>query len=161
MDLQLRDKVILVSGGAKGIGEGICRTLAAEGGIPVIIGRSADDNQKAVAAIEDTGGQAYSILAELTQPEACRRSIREAAGLLGRIDGLINNAGVNDGVGLESGNYKAFMDSLHKNLVHYYLLAHYALPYLKTARGSILNDYGLEVHRFKNEWNSFVSVETD
>lgn len=139
MDLQLRDKVILVSGGAKGIGEGICRTLAAEGAIPVIIGRCADDNQKAIAAIEATGGRAYSILAELTQPEACRRAVQEAAGLLGRIDGLINNAGVNDGVGLESGNYKAFMDSLHKNLVHYYLLAHYALPYLKNARGSIVN----------------------
>src|SRR5690606_7148804 len=57
----------------------------------------------------------------------------------GRIDGLVNNAGVNDGVGLESGNYEKFLASLHKSLIHYYLLAHHALPALKTSRGSIVN----------------------
>ena len=57
----------------------------------------------------------------------------------GRIDGLVNNAGVNDGVGLESGSYDAFMASLHKNVVHYYLLAHHALPELKKSKGAIVN----------------------
>ena len=47
----------------------------------------------------------------------------------------MNNAGVNDGVGLESGNYEKFMASLHKNLVHYYLMAQYALPWLKQSKG--------------------------
>ena len=58
---------------------------------------------------------------------------------VGKIDGLVNNAGVNDGVGLASGDYEAFMASLHKNVVHYYLLAHYALPALKKSRGAIVN----------------------
>ena len=57
----------------------------------------------------------------------------------GRIDGLVNNAGVNDGIGLEKGNYEAFMASLHKNLVHYYLMAHHALPYLIKSKGAIVN----------------------
>lgn len=57
----------------------------------------------------------------------------------GRIDGLVNNAGVNDSVGLENGNYELFMSSLHKNLVHYYLLAHFALPELIKTKGSIVN----------------------
>ena len=57
----------------------------------------------------------------------------------GRIDGLVNNAGVNDGIGLENGNYKDFMSSLKRNLVHYYLMAHYALPELKKSKGSIVN----------------------
>jgi len=57
----------------------------------------------------------------------------------GRIDGLVNNAGVNDGIGLESGDYEGFMQSLHKNVVHYYLMAHHALPELKKSKGSILN----------------------
>ncbi len=139
MDLQLNNQVILVSGGAKGIGEGICQTLAAEGAIPIIIGRHADDNRKAVAAIEAAGGRAYSIVAELTQPDDCKRAVQEAADRFGRIDGLVNNAGVNDGVGLESGSYEAFVASLHKNLVHYYLLAHHALPYLKATKGAIVN----------------------
>jgi L-fucose dehydrogenase len=51
----------------------------------------------------------------------------------------VNNAGVNDGVNLANGNYQSFIDSLHKNLVHYYLLAHHALPYLKTSKGAIVN----------------------
>jgi NAD(P)-dependent dehydrogenase (short-subunit alcohol dehydrogenase family) len=55
------------------------------------------------------------------------------------MDGLVNNAGANDGVGLETGSYEAFMASLHRNLIHYYLMAHYALPALKTSRGSIVN----------------------
>ncbi len=58
---------------------------------------------------------------------------------MGRIDGLVNNAGVNDGTGLESGSYEKFMASLHKNLVHYYLLAHHALPELKKTKGAIVN----------------------
>jgi NAD(P)-dependent dehydrogenase (short-subunit alcohol dehydrogenase family) len=57
----------------------------------------------------------------------------------GRIDGLVNNAGVNDGVNLEDGSYEGFMSSLHKNLVHYYLMAHHALPALKKSKGSIVN----------------------
>lgn len=55
MDLQLQDKVIIVSGGAKGIGEGISNLLAAEGAIPVIIGRNEGDNNKAVKAITGNG----------------------------------------------------------------------------------------------------------
>jgi NAD(P)-dependent dehydrogenase (short-subunit alcohol dehydrogenase family) len=52
---------------------------------------------------------------------------------------LVNNAGENDGVGLESGNYERFMASLHKNVVHYYLMAHHALPALKESKGAIVN----------------------
>jgi L-fucose dehydrogenase len=51
----------------------------------------------------------------------------------------VNNAGVNDGVGLENGSYEDFVASLHKNLVHYFLMAKYALPYLKLTKGSIVN----------------------
>lgn len=136
MDLQLKDKVIIVSGGAKGIGQGIVRVLAAEGAIPVIIGRSEQDNLKVVSEL---GGNASQFVAELTDPDQCRNSVNAVVEKYGRIDGLVNNAGVNDGVGLEKGNYQQFMASLHKNLVHYYLLAHHALPELKKSKGVIVN----------------------
>lgn len=139
MDLQLKDKVIIVSGGAKGIGEGIVKLLAAEGAIPVIAGRKEADNLELVAAIERTGKKAFQIVAELSLPEESEKVINAVIAKFGKIDGLVNNAGVNDGVGLESGNYERFMASLHKNLVHYYLLAHHALPYLKTSKGAIVN----------------------
>jgi L-fucose dehydrogenase len=136
MDLQLKGKVIIVSGGAKGIGEGIVKVLAAEGAIPVIIGRNEEDNLKVVNELH---GQAAQVVAELTDPAACENAVKAVIEKYGRIDGLVNNAGVNDGVGLEKGNYEQFMASLHKNLVHYYLLAHHALPELKKSKGAIVN----------------------
>jgi len=136
MDLQLKDKIIIVSGGAKGIGEGIVRVLVSEGAFPVIIGRSEQDNLKVVNDLE---GKASQIVAELTDPVQCENAVKAVIEKYGRIDGLVNNAGVNDGVGLEKGDYKQFMASLHKNLVHYYLLAHHALPELKKSKGAIVN----------------------
>ncbi len=139
MDLQLKDKIIIVTGGAKGIGEGIVKVLAAEGAIPVIVGRNEEDNIKTLKEVETAGGKAFQIVAELTRPEACAKAVQTIIEKTGRIDGLVNNAGVNDGVNLENGNYEAFMASLHKNLVHYYLMAQYALPELKKSKGAIVN----------------------
>jgi L-fucose dehydrogenase len=139
MDLQLSEKVIIVTGGAKGIGEGISKVLAGEGTVVVIIGRNEADNLKTVDAILAAGGKAHHVVAELSDPTECERSVREVIAQFGKIDGLVNNAGINDVVGLEKGNYEGFMASLHKNLVHYYLVAHHALPALIKSRGSIVN----------------------
>ena len=139
MDLHLKDKVVIVTGGAKGIGEGIVTVLAREGAIPVIIGRNAADNQKVVDAIVAQGGQAFQVVAELSEPSASAQAIQAVVDKFGRIDGLVNNAGVNDGVGLENGSYEGFISSLHKNVVHYYLMAQHALPELIKSKGSIVN----------------------
>jgi len=139
MDLKLKDKIIIVTGGAKGIGEGIVQVLAAEGAVPVIVGRNENDNQTVVDNITAKGLRAFQVSAELTKPEDSEKAVQEVLEKFGRIDGLVNNAGVNDGVGLENGNYENFIASLHKNLVHYYLMAHYALPALKESKGSIVN----------------------
>lgn len=139
MDLNLRDKVIIVTGGAKGIGRAIVTTLAAEGAIPVIVGRNKLDNEKVLEEVRSAGGQAFAVSAELTRPEECERVVKEVVAEFGRIEGLVNNAGVNDGVGLENGDYERFMESLHRNVVHYYLMAHYALPELKKSKGPIVN----------------------
>jgi L-fucose dehydrogenase len=135
MDLGLKNKIIIVTGGAKGIGAGITKSLAAEGAIPVIVGRDANDNEAIIKEI----GTGFGITAELTHPEACENAVKTTLEKFGRIDGLVNNAGVNDGVGLEKGNYESFIASLHKNIVHYYLMAHHALPELIKSKGAIVN----------------------
>ena len=139
MDLKLKDKVFLITGGARGIGEGILRALADEGAIPVIIGNNAADNQKLAEEIKSAGGKVYEVLTELTDPKQCKSAVDQVASTFGRIDGLVNNAGINDGVGLEKGNYEDFVKSLHSNVVHYFTMAHYALPQLIKTKGSILN----------------------
>ena len=131
--------MIIVTGGAKGIGEGIVNVLANEGAIPAIIGRNEDDNKKLLDELDAAGKKAFQVVAELTRPDECEKAVWTVLKNFGRIEGLVNNAGVNDGIGLESGNYQKFMESLHKNLVHYYLMAHFALPELKKSKGSIVN----------------------
>jgi L-fucose dehydrogenase len=139
MDLNLTDRVILVSGGAKGIGEAISRLLAAEGAIPAIVGRNRQDNERFVQQIEASGGRAWQVEAELTRTEECQKAVAAAIKQFGRLDGLVNNAGINDGVNLEHGDTERFLASLRKNLIHYYELAHFALSELKKSRGAIVN----------------------
>ena len=135
MNLELKSKIIIVTGGAKGIGAGITKALATEGAVPVVVGRDANDNDKIIKEV----GAGIGLTAELTHPEACENAVKAAIEKFGKVDGLVNNAGVNDGIGLEKGNYESFIASLHKNLVHYYLMAHHALPELIKSKGSIVN----------------------
>lgn len=139
MDLNLEGKVYIVTGGTGGIGEAIAKSLATEGAIPVIIGRSKDSGHRVVKEIEAEGGQCKFILASLGSEDICKPIIDETVAAFGRIDGLVNNAGTNDGVGLEHGSPAAFQESVVHNLSHYYDLAHYAVPYLKKTKGSIVN----------------------
>ncbi len=139
MNLNLKGKVVLVTGGAKGIGKGIVEMLAEEGAIPVIIGRKEKDNALVVAELAEKGFQSLGVVAELTKPEDCKIAVEQVVSQLGRIDALVNNAGLNDGVSLEDGDYDSFVKSLHNSLVHYYLMAHYCLPELKKNKGTILN----------------------
>ena len=139
MELNLKDKVVIVTGGAKGIGAGIVKALAAEAAIPVIVGRNASDNMLLLEELESAGHTAMQVVAELSDPAQCSNAVKQVLERFGRIEGLINNAGANDGVGLEHGSYQGFMDSLHKNVIHYYLMAQEALPALKASKGSILN----------------------
>ncbi|HEY2350618.1 MAG TPA: SDR family oxidoreductase [Puia sp.] len=140
MNLGLENKVIIVTGGAKGIGEGITRVLIEEGAIPVIVGRNEEDNLKLVNELKpDYQSELFYVTAELNEPEASKNAVDAVIKKYGRIEGLVNNAGQNDGVGLESGNYELFMRSLHRNLTHYYLMAHFALPELKKVAGPIVN----------------------
>lgn len=136
MDLNLAGKVIIVTGGAKGIGRAIVESLSAEKAIPVIVGRNKMDNDEALKSLP---GEGFAVAAELTNQDACKNAVEQIIEKFGRIDGLVNNAGVNDGVGLESGDYEKFVASLHKNLIHYYLMAHHCLPYLKKSKGAIVN----------------------
>lgn len=139
MDLQLKDKIVVITGGAKGIGGAITRTCAEEGAIPAIV----DRDQAALSEIEKllTGKHqpCLCISAELSKAIDCRRAVEETQKSFGRIDALVNNAGVNDKVGLEHGSPEEYVASLERNLLHYYNMAHFALPYLKQAHGAVVN----------------------
>src|SRR6267378_1520234 len=139
MDLRLKGKVVLVTGGAKGIGAAIVRGCCAEGAVPVIVDRDEEAGEQLQAELRASRVESGLIIAELSAPEACASVVEGTIQKLGRLDALVNNAGVNDGVGLEHGSPEKFVASLERNLVHYYAMAHYALGALKKARGAIVN----------------------
>ncbi len=136
MDLQLKDKVVIVTGGAKGIGAAIVRACAAEGAVPVIVDRDADAGKTLQTEVDARCGL---ITSDLTKPESCQQAVAQTVKEFGRLDALVNNAGRNDKVGLEQGSPAEYVESLKQNLVHYYSMAHYSLRHLKRARGSIVN----------------------
>ncbi|MGB0526891.1 MAG: SDR family oxidoreductase [Flavobacteriaceae bacterium] len=139
MDLQLTDKVIVVTGGDKGIGRAIAQVLAQEGALPFIISRKEKDCQSCIAAIESEGGRADYAIAELTDLKQCKDAIEKLMQRYGRIDGVVNNAGVNDGVSLKKGSYTEFLSSIEKNVGHYFNMVQLCLEGLKTSKGAIVN----------------------
>lgn len=139
MDLGLKDKVIAVTGGGAGIGEAITRACLQEGSHVVVVSRRSDNVHRFMEEMEATQSRCELFETDLEEASVCKNAIEFIAQRHGRLDGLVNNAGTNDGVGLENGDPDAFLLSLKRNLAHYYAMAHYALPLLKQSEGSIVN----------------------
>src|SRR3984957_5125490 len=139
MDLRLNDHVVLITGGAKGIGAAITRASVREGAVPVIVDRDQPACEKLFAELKLAPERGHYVIADLQPAENCAKAVEETARTFGRIDALINNAGVNDGVGLEHGSPEKFIASLQLNLLHYYNMTHFTLPHLKRTRGSIVS----------------------
>jgi L-fucose dehydrogenase len=139
MDLDLKNKVVLITGGAKGIGAAITKLCAQEGAIPVVVDRDVGACDRFDQQLESEGLKARFIRQDLSSAESCENAVQQAYAEFKRIDALVNNAGINDKVGLENGSPQEFLCSLQRNLLHYYNMAHYALPHLKISRGNIVN----------------------
>lgn len=138
MDLNLNGKVVLVTGGSKGIGAGIVRSFLAEGARVANVNRSTEEGLAMEAEYAAQGKDCCFIQGDLTEVDACRHAIDATIEKFGGLDILVNNAGVNDSVGLDRGP-DAFVESLRKNLVHCYALVHFALDELKKSKGVIIN----------------------
>ena len=139
MELALAGKNVVVTGGAKGIGEAIVRALVDEDAIPIIVDRDEPAALRLGEEINGAGKLCHLVVKDLAEPGECQRAVEEAVGLAGGIFALVNNAGVNDSVSVENGSAEDFLASLRRSLVHYFEMTHFALPYLKDARGAIVN----------------------
>ena len=134
MDLGLANKVVIVTGGGAGIGAAISEELAREGAIPVIFARRAPDADW----LKSLGETAAFVQVELSDDDAVRAAVAQTQARFGAVYGLVNNAGVNDGVGIDAGP-EAFRKSLDLNLVHGYLLVHLLEADLRASAGAIVN----------------------
>ncbi len=138
MNLNLKDKIFIVTGGASGIGEAIVRTFAAEDGVPVILDRDRERGEALVARLKSAEKRAQFIQTDLCQESDCKNAVEKTLTTQGRIDGLINNAGINDGAGL-SASIEDFQQSLNRNLMHYFAMLHFAKDALVASRGVVVN----------------------
>jgi L-fucose dehydrogenase len=139
MDLGIKDHVIVVTGGGSGIGEAISRACLDEGAKVIVVSRTSEAVTVFLDEMRLTKRPCEFVEVDLGDPKQCQRAIEYVRQTHERIDGLVNNAGVNDGVGLESGSPERFIESLHQNLLHYYSMTHYSLALLKASQGAIVN----------------------
>ena len=139
MDLGIKEKVFLVTGGASGIGAVICRTIAVKKGIPVIIDRDDKRGTNLVNELKSSNHEAFFLKTDLIEESQCQIAVNATLKKYSRIDSLINNAGINDGIDLENGDLPGFKGSLEKNLHHYYMMAQFSLPSLKRNKGLIVS----------------------
>jgi L-fucose dehydrogenase len=135
----MKDNIIVVTGGAAGIGAAITRACLNEGARVVVVSRMSVVAQDFAAEMKAAGAACEFFEAQLADVAQCEKAIGFVQQRFGRMDGLVNNAGANDGVGLETGSPVRFEESLRQNLFHYYAMAHFGLPMLKESRGSIVN----------------------
>jgi L-fucose dehydrogenase len=140
MELGLKDKVVIITGGHSGIGEAIVRELIKEGAIPVLVGRKGERGKIVEAELRAENVNFLSIEADLSEPSLCQNAVQQTIEKYGKLNALVNNAGFNDGIGLEHGSPEHFLKSLKNNVYHYYIMAHHALPHLKKqGNSSIIN----------------------
>ncbi|MCK5899892.1 SDR family oxidoreductase, partial [bacterium] len=122
-------------GGAKGIGAATVKAFLAEDSKVVLVDRDADEGS---ALSKSSGSKVSFIEADLTNLKSCKEAVEQTVSLFGGLDVLVNNAGFNDGLGLET-SPEDFMTSVQNNLLHVYAMTHYSLPQLRKGPGSILN----------------------
>lgn len=123
MDLNLKDRTFIVTDGASGIGTAISMRLAGEGAVPQLMALQPRARHFRLALVDE---------------RACGEMVARAAAYCGHIDGVVKNAGINEGLGLDAGG-DAFVRSRQANLVHYFVMAHPCLPHLQASRGAIVN----------------------
>src|ERR1700740_3308519 len=94
MAKQLQDKIAIVTGASNGIGRGIAETFAAEGAKTVLVARRAELLDEVAAGIRSRGGEALPVPTDLAQEEAVTALFARVVESYGRLDVLVNNAGV-------------------------------------------------------------------
>ena len=129
-----KQKTVIVTGASQGIGAGAVQSFLDRGYNVVANSRNI---RKSGTFIESD--HLALVDGSIGESAVASKIVETAVQKFGSIDALVNNAGRNDKVGLEHGNPGEYVASLQRNLVHYYSMAHYALPHLKQAQGAIVN----------------------
>ncbi|XP_074553446.1 L-fucose dehydrogenase [Halichoeres trimaculatus] len=141
MSLRYRDRVVIVTGGSKGIGKGIVKVFVDNGAKVVFCARGAEAGEALEAELNKAGpGCCKFIPCDVSKEEDIKRLVTSTVDTYGYIDCLVNNAGWHPPhKSTDETSADEFRDLLNLNLVSYFLASKYALPYLRQREGNIIN----------------------
>lgn len=137
--MQVAGKVALITGAGSGIGKAAALLLAQEGAKIAALGRTKDELQETIAQIQNTGGEAIAISADISQPQEMQQAVQQVVNQWGRLDIVFANAGIN-GVWapLEELEPEEWDKTININLKGTFLTVKYAVPFLKKQGGSVI-----------------------
>ncbi|MBD2743241.1 SDR family NAD(P)-dependent oxidoreductase [Coleofasciculus sp. FACHB-1120] len=137
--MQLGDKVALITGAGSGIGKAAAVLLAKEGAKIAALGRTEDELNEVVAQIQQAGGEAIPVLADISETEEMQQAVQQIINQWGRLDIVFANAGIN-GVWapIEELEPEEWDKTIKVNLKGTFLTVKYAVPYLKKQGGSVI-----------------------
>ncbi|MDP8217167.1 MAG: glucose 1-dehydrogenase [Candidatus Theseobacter exili] len=137
--MKLKDRVAIVTGSSKGIGEGIARVFSMEGAKVVVVCRTEDTGKKMAEALGASEGRAIFLKTDVTSSESIRNMIDTTIETFGKLDILVNNAGYHLSKNVEETSEEEWEFIINTNLRGTFLCSKYALPHLRKTRGNIIN----------------------
>jgi NAD(P)-dependent dehydrogenase (short-subunit alcohol dehydrogenase family) len=135
---RLDDKVVLITGGSSGLGVAFAQSCADAGADVVVAARRADRLEATVSLVEEAGRQGLAVAADVSHADDCRRVVAAAVERFGRIDVLVNNAGIEDHDPASRLSPDSFQRVMDVNVTACFLLAQAAAPAMP-AGSSIIN----------------------
>ena len=140
--------VTIVTGASRGLGEAVARQLGTTGAAVALVSRSLDDLQRSAAAVKDCGGACLALAADVSDPDACRRAVEQTVRQFGRLDSLVNNAGIVTPLEMvERATPVQWRRNIEVNLLGPVYMTMAALAPLRTSRGRVINvSSGAAVH---------------
>ena len=139
MDLGLQDKVVLITGGSDGLGAATAAGVVAEGAAVAICARGAERLEATAERLRAAGGDVLAVPTDVTVPDQIEEFVAQALDRFGRIDALVNNAGVHAGAPFESVTDEAWIADLDLKLMAALRATRAVLPHLRQRGGSIVN----------------------
>lgn len=139
MDLELTERVVLITGGSDGLGRALGRRLVEEGARVALIARDKGRLQEAAGELVSLGGDALAVPGDVTVPEDLARLVAAAVERWGRVDGVANNAGRSAAARLEDSDDQLWEDDLALKVMAAVRLTRLALPELRKTRGAVVN----------------------
>ncbi len=137
--MKLEDKVAIVTGGSKGIGEGIARVFASEGAQVVVASRGEEKGRAIAAELGAAEGRALYVPTDVRSSASIQQMIRTVVERFGKLDVLVNNAGYHISKNVEVTSEDEWELIITTNLRSTFLCSKYAIPHLRRTRGNIIN----------------------